>query len=289
MSDERVVQIAGRGLVLGRYDGLVPALSADARAELREEIARRGVLVPVLVDEFGAVLDGRNRVEIAAELGLDRLPVEVISGRAEEEKREIAVKVNTCRRQLSREERAEVARCLVAAGLSQRAAAQQMGVHKNTVARDLDRSAGPPGPPEQAAPSPPAAPPKRKGLDGKGYPAAKPEPKQIKERGERVKEKAKAGKTTRQIAKEEGVSVGTVARDLQARAAPQPSRAVEKKLRAAASKLVPGADALIGLADELAESGHRKALRISEALDHVKEARRILLSAADHEAITAKE
>ncbi len=126
MSDERVLKVAGRALVLGRYDGLVPALSADARAELREEIARRGVLVPVLVDEAGAVLDGRNRVEIAAELKLDRLPVEVISGRTEEEKREIAVKVNTCRRQLSREERAEVARCLVAAGLSQRAQARPL-------------------------------------------------------------------------------------------------------------------------------------------------------------------
>jgi len=76
---------------------------ADLRDEeysaLREDIRKRGVLIPVEVDEAGEVLDGHNRLRIAAELGIECPRVVRVFG-TEEEKREHALKMNLLRRNL---------------------------------------------------------------------------------------------------------------------------------------------------------------------------------------------
>ena len=78
---------------------LFPSLSPEERAALKADIATRGVMVPIEVDEQGAVLDGHNRAAIAAELGIEA-PRIVRAGFSEAGKREHVLKLNLLRRQL---------------------------------------------------------------------------------------------------------------------------------------------------------------------------------------------
>jgi hypothetical protein len=61
-------------------------------------------VVPVLMDEFGAIIDGYNRARACRELGINDYPVETRTGLSEEEKRALARKLNALRRHLSREQ-----------------------------------------------------------------------------------------------------------------------------------------------------------------------------------------
>lgn len=79
---------------------LLPELAADDYARLKADIAERGVLVPVEVDEHGVVLDGHHRQRIAAELGVE-CPTVTRIGLAEHEKRLHAVSLNLARRHLT--------------------------------------------------------------------------------------------------------------------------------------------------------------------------------------------
>lgn len=79
---------------------LLPELAADDYARLRADIAERGVLVPVEVDEHGAILDGHHRQRIADELGVE-CPTVTRIGMAEHEKRLHAVALNLARRHLT--------------------------------------------------------------------------------------------------------------------------------------------------------------------------------------------
>lgn len=78
---------------------LLPSLSADEYAALSADIKARGVMVPVELDEAGAILDGHHRSAIAAELGID-CPTVVRTGLSESAKREHVLKLNLLRRQL---------------------------------------------------------------------------------------------------------------------------------------------------------------------------------------------
>jgi ParB-like nuclease domain len=82
---------------------LLPPLSPVDEAALRAHIEKHGVLVPVLVDENGSIIDGHHRAKLAAELGKE-CPREVIEGLSEDEKRLLAVKLNALRRNLTREQ-----------------------------------------------------------------------------------------------------------------------------------------------------------------------------------------
>jgi ParB-like chromosome segregation protein Spo0J len=83
---------------------MLPELPPEQFAALRADIAERGVVVPVVVDEFGAILDGHNRVRACRELGINDYPVEVRAGLSEEEKRVFARRLNVLRRHLSRDQ-----------------------------------------------------------------------------------------------------------------------------------------------------------------------------------------
>lgn len=82
---------------------MFPAMSAEERAALRSDIAANGVRVPVLVWQ-GQIIDGRNRIEIADELGID-CPIEEVRG-TEAEAVAHAVGLNMHRRHLSSSQRA---------------------------------------------------------------------------------------------------------------------------------------------------------------------------------------
>jgi hypothetical protein len=83
---------------------MLPELPPEQFEALKADIAERGVLVPVIVDEFGAILDGHNRARACRELGINDYPVEVRTGLSEAEKRVLARKVNVLRRHLTREQ-----------------------------------------------------------------------------------------------------------------------------------------------------------------------------------------
>lgn len=86
-------------MITSRYQQLAP-LRPEEREALKADIAKRGVLVPVEVDEDGNILDGFHRTEIAQELGIEA-PTIVRSGWSEEAKVEHAIKINMLRRHLS--------------------------------------------------------------------------------------------------------------------------------------------------------------------------------------------
>lgn len=81
-----------------RYQVLADLDEATALA-LRDDIAKRGVLVPIDVDEDGNVLDGHHRKRFADELGLD-CPEIVREGLDEADKVEHALRMNLLRRHL---------------------------------------------------------------------------------------------------------------------------------------------------------------------------------------------
>lgn len=58
---------------------LVPAMTGAEYARFREDISHRGVLVPLEATGAGVVLDGRHRLQAAIELGLTRVPVQVVA------------------------------------------------------------------------------------------------------------------------------------------------------------------------------------------------------------------
>jgi ParB-like chromosome segregation protein Spo0J len=115
---------------------LLPELPPEQFEALKADIAERGVIVAVVVDEFGAILDGHNRARACRELGINDYPVEVRSGLTEAEKRALARNLNVLRRHLTREQ----VRSLIADQLrdtpewSNRRVAGGLGVDDKTVA-----------------------------------------------------------------------------------------------------------------------------------------------------------
>jgi site-specific DNA-methyltransferase (adenine-specific) len=123
------------------FRDLLPPLPAEDLERLRADIRARGVAVPVVVDEGNHVLDGANRVTIAAELGLTEVPVVVQAGLDERGRRGLALTLNLCRRHLTRAQvRALVARLLRAdPEQSDRAVAAAAGTTDKTVAAERRR------------------------------------------------------------------------------------------------------------------------------------------------------
>jgi ParB-like chromosome segregation protein Spo0J len=83
---------------------VLPELDPESFAAFKADIAERGVVVPVVVDEFGAIIDGHNRARACRELGINDYPVEVRSGLSETDKRTLARKLNVLRRHLTRDQ-----------------------------------------------------------------------------------------------------------------------------------------------------------------------------------------
>ncbi len=137
---------------------LLPSLSPEEYADLKADIAERGVQVPVEFDESGNILDGHHRMQICAELGIKNYPSIVRSGFTEEQKTEHVLSLNLNRRHLSKEQRAELVATLRALGWSNRRIAGRLNVSDITVRRDLSGATF-------------DAPDHVTGADGKQYPA----------------------------------------------------------------------------------------------------------------------
>lgn len=184
---------------------IFPPLDAATEAALRESIQRFGVIVPVVKDQHGNILDGHNRVRIATELDL-LIPQRVRTVADEDEAQEVARTLNQDRRHLTVEQRRAIVAELRKEGHSQYAIAKAHGITRSTVQKDLrNLQVDTRYPPENGAPD------RAAGLDGKTYPTKRQD---LYKRRARVLQLREQGNTMERIAKELGVSIGAIANDL---------------------------------------------------------------------------
>ena len=117
------------------FPDLIPAISKVDRKNLYDSIKSDGMILPVIVDEENGVIDGGNRLAIAAEIGLHAVPLDVRRGLSDRQKRRLALQLIK-RRHCT----AEQNRQLIAAELkedpeqSNRTIAETVGVSHHTVA-----------------------------------------------------------------------------------------------------------------------------------------------------------
>jgi DNA methylase len=81
----------------------LPAISPELRTKLKNDIQKRGIVVPILLADDGECLDGRLRIEIAEELGLSpsEVPKTIIGQVSKAERADLRLILNTFRRQLN--------------------------------------------------------------------------------------------------------------------------------------------------------------------------------------------
>lgn len=116
--------------------GVFPPLPDDEYQALKDSIAAVGVQVPIVVDEYGEVIDGRMRRHIARELGIT-CPFETRAGLTLDERRELAVTLNGPRRHMNRQQKRQlvVAELMVSRDRSDRAIGRLAGVDGKTVGK----------------------------------------------------------------------------------------------------------------------------------------------------------
>lgn len=90
---------------------LLPPLEPEERTQLKEDIRRRGVAVPIEVDEDGNILDGHHRLMLWAELRHEGVNVPqydqiIRRGMTEDEKKDYVLALNLKRRHLTPEQKA---------------------------------------------------------------------------------------------------------------------------------------------------------------------------------------
>ncbi len=115
---------------------LFPTLDPATKSALTESIRRWGVVVPIVIDQNGQIIDGHHRHTIADELGID-CPVEQVTVDSDEDAAELAVSLNVDRRHMGIDQRREIVAHLRSEGHSLRAIAGAVGVSQVTVRNDL--------------------------------------------------------------------------------------------------------------------------------------------------------
>jgi site-specific DNA-methyltransferase (adenine-specific) len=146
---------------------VLPALTEAEYGALRESIREHGVLVPLVYDERGDLLDGHHRLKACGELGITNFPSEIIPCADDAERRTLARSLNCQRRHLTQEQR----RDLIAAQLREtphfadNRIAVALGVDSKTVAAVRSGLEGTSEIPKLT---------EREGGDGKTRPARRP-------------------------------------------------------------------------------------------------------------------
>lgn len=139
---------------------LFDALDPATEAALRASIERFGVIVPVLTDQHGTIIDGHHRSRIARELNVPyRELARTVAD--EDEAREVARTLNMDRRHLTVDQRREVVAQLRREGHSFRAIGSALGISHEQARKDDDGSGV-----NQLT----------RGRDGKTYPSQRPDP-----------------------------------------------------------------------------------------------------------------
>ncbi len=114
---------------------VMPELTPEEYAELKADIAERGVMIPIEYDELGNVLDGYHRLKICEELGIKDYPRVIRAGMTESEKLTHARKLNIARRHLTSGQKRELIRdqLKTTPEQSDRQIAKALGVDNSTV------------------------------------------------------------------------------------------------------------------------------------------------------------
>jgi ParB-like chromosome segregation protein Spo0J len=144
----------------------LPPLPSDLYDRLREDIRLRGIQIPILVDNAtGEVIDGKQRKQIAHELGIRDVPTIFVGRLTPSERADLRLAVNVYRRHLSRAQMREMIAWTLREqpDASDRSIAGQTGASHPTVARVRS---------ELEAGGTIYHLPDRTGRDGKKYPAA---------------------------------------------------------------------------------------------------------------------
>ena len=153
---------------------LLPALSEGEYGALKADIAEHGILVAPVVDaETGEVLDGHHRVKVWNELRAGGIrvpdyPRDVRRFGSDEDRIGFLLAANLFRRHLDRKQRAAVVADLRERGWSLRRVSDAIGVHHETVRRDLEGVADATGDASESVTI--------VGRDQKTYPARRPKP-----------------------------------------------------------------------------------------------------------------
>ncbi len=123
---------------------VMPELTPEEYAELKADIAERGVMIPIEYDELGNVLDGYHRLKICEELGIKDYPRMIRAGMTEAEKLTHARKLNIARRHLTQEQKRVLIRDQLRATPEQsdRQIAKALGVDHKTIGTQREELEG---------------------------------------------------------------------------------------------------------------------------------------------------
>lgn len=96
------------------YEKILPKLSKEEFEALKTSIIQNGILVPLIVNQEGTILDGHNRYLIAKELGFQpSLKVKTIDFKDSLEERAFVISINLQRRNLNAFQKAEMGMALL--------------------------------------------------------------------------------------------------------------------------------------------------------------------------------
>jgi ParB-like chromosome segregation protein Spo0J len=120
----------------------MPPLTDEEYQALKDDIAERGVIIPIEIDEDGNILDGHHRLKAWDELNsngatLPDYPRVVRGGLTEEQKRNHVRALNIIRRQLNKEQRQQIWAEMRKDGATYREIAEATGVDRSTVSKSL--------------------------------------------------------------------------------------------------------------------------------------------------------
>jgi ParB-like chromosome segregation protein Spo0J len=119
---------------------VMPPLTREEYQALKEDIAENGVLVPVVHDEEGTIIDGHYRVQACQELEAEGraaggFPTQERTGLTEDEKLDLAWRLNMQRRHLNQEQKQDaiIAKLKESPEWADNRIAQLLGVDHKTV------------------------------------------------------------------------------------------------------------------------------------------------------------
>lgn len=87
---------------------LMPDLPSWEFDALKESIRQHGVIIPIIKDESGTIIDGHHRDRACRELRIKNVPTITLAGLTEEQKRDHALILNLVRRKITRMQMREI-------------------------------------------------------------------------------------------------------------------------------------------------------------------------------------
>ena len=120
---------------LALQNGLLAPLTPPEYDALHDSIAEHGIQVPVVLGTHLGLIDGRHRLVVAQELGLTEVPCILLTELSETQERDLALELNTARRQYTTDQKKSVADHLLMSDptRSDRHIARLAGLAPNTV------------------------------------------------------------------------------------------------------------------------------------------------------------